>query len=268
MRSAYVLTAACLGLALAAPSWAGATDGQWAQAGPPTGVEPPGSEAPPPPPSQPLPPPGHTIPTPDWPYAHEPGTGESGPASAHASNINESNTVSPIAPHFASPDIGPGAGPEGYLQAALQALEQNRTGEAQQSLEMAETRLLDRSTPVGTGDRPDQNPRVLAVSQALHALARNDIGGAEAAIHEAMRPAAPPPAGFSGVSPYYGRPPSGYTPPAYPQPPSSPSPAPPSGYAPPPSGYPPLSPGYPPPPSGYPPGPAGMPVPQPAYPPR
>jgi len=119
-------------------------------------------------------------------WAHQPGTGVSGPASSTASNINQGDTHSDIAPHFQSPDVGPNAGPVGYLKAAEKALDHHRTGEAEQALEMAETRLLDRSTPVGTADQPDQNGMVQKVSMARQALGHNDIKGARKAIALAL----------------------------------------------------------------------------------
>jgi hypothetical protein len=119
-------------------------------------------------------------------WAHQPGTGESGPASATASNIGPADTHSDIAPHFKSPDVAQNAGPVGYLKAAQKALDQHRTGEAEQALEMAETRLLDRSTPVGTADQPDQNVMVQKVSMARQALGQNDIKGARKAIDLAL----------------------------------------------------------------------------------
>jgi hypothetical protein len=119
-------------------------------------------------------------------WAHQPGTGESGPASATASNIGPADTHSDIAPHFQSPDVGPNAGPVGYLKAAEKALDQHRTGEAEQALEMAETRLLDRSTPVGDANQPDQNGMVQKVSMARQALGQNDIKGARKAIDLAL----------------------------------------------------------------------------------
>jgi hypothetical protein len=89
----------------------------------------------------------------------------------HASNIDQFDTRSQIAPNLPSPAIGPDATPADYLRAAQQALQAGRTGEAQQALEMAETRLLDRSVPMGQGSVPDQNPAVGQISQALRALA-------------------------------------------------------------------------------------------------
>ena len=132
----------------------------------------------------------------DQTFAHEPGTGQSGPASMKASNISESDSHSPIAPHFPQPRGGMNAGPQGYLRDADRALAMHHTGEAQQALEMAETRLLDRSTPVNMAGQPSQSPMVQQVSQARRALGAGDIAGARSAIRMALSSA--PPAGMSG----------------------------------------------------------------------
>ncbi len=102
------------------------------------------------------------------------GTGMSMPLSSHASNIDSSDTRSPIAPNLPSPAIGPNANAVDYLQAAQASLQAGRTGEAQQSLEMAQTRLLDRSVAHGQTDNPSDNPAVTQISQALKALAAGD----------------------------------------------------------------------------------------------
>jgi hypothetical protein len=119
-------------------------------------------------------------------WAHQPGTGESGPLSDAASNIDSADTHSTIAPHFPEPAVGEGASADTLLRAAEAALASHRTGTAQQALEMAETRLLDRSTPVGTADVPDQNMAVQQVATARKALASGNTGAADAAIQMAM----------------------------------------------------------------------------------
>ena len=102
------------------------------------------------------------------------GTGMSVPMGTHASNIDQSNTRSPIAPNLPSPAVGPNANAVDYLRAAQASLQGGRTGEAQQSLEMAQTRLLDRSVPMGQTNNPSDNPAVSQISQALKALAAGD----------------------------------------------------------------------------------------------
>ncbi|MDX2290652.1 MULTISPECIES: hypothetical protein, partial [Streptomyces] len=118
-------------------------------------------------------------------WAHEPGTGESGPASTKASNIDSANTKSAIAPHLPQPNVAPGSGPEAYLQAAQRALEKKNTGRAQQALEMAETRLLTRSTDPAKANQPAQDPAVQNVTRARKALASGNIQEAQAAIQAA-----------------------------------------------------------------------------------
>ena len=119
-------------------------------------------------------------------WVHQPGTGESGPASSTASNIDSADTHSSIAPHLPSPRISENAGPERYLEVAEKALKAHKTGEAQQALEMAETRLLDRSTEAGSASQPDNNPRIAAVTAARKSLADKDWAGARRNIQTAM----------------------------------------------------------------------------------
>lgn len=114
------------------------------------------------------------------------GTGMSLPMGSTASNINGSDTRSMIAPNLPSPSVGNVGDPVAYLRAAQSALQSGKTGEAQQSLEMAETRLLDRSVPQGQTNDPSNNPAVGQIHQALSALASGDRSGAMAAIQQAI----------------------------------------------------------------------------------
>lgn len=122
----------------------------------------------------------------------EPGTGPSRPASNRAGSIGQTDTPGDIAPRLPMPDAPESAGPDTLLRTADRALAERRTGAAQQALEMAETRLLDRSTEIGASGRPDQDPKVLHVGAALQALGRGDIAQARAGIAAAMQGAMPP----------------------------------------------------------------------------
>jgi hypothetical protein len=102
------------------------------------------------------------------------GTGMSMPMGYRASNIDQGDTRSWIAPNLPSPAIGPNANAVDFLRAAQSALQAGRTGEAQQSLEMAQTRLLSRSVPMGQTSNPSDNPAVAQISQALRALSAGD----------------------------------------------------------------------------------------------
>lgn len=119
-------------------------------------------------------------------WAHQPGTGESGPASTKASNIDSADTRSNIAPHLPSPKVGEGASADTLLRAAQSALAAHRTGAAQQALEMAETRLLDRSTAVDEAHQPDQNTQVQQITDARKALASGNTKQARSSIQMAL----------------------------------------------------------------------------------
>jgi hypothetical protein len=62
--------------------------------------------------------------------------------------------------------------------AARNALAAGRTGQAQEAMERAQTRLLDRSTPLFQTDRPSADPAVARISEALRALGAGDRAGA------------------------------------------------------------------------------------------
>ena len=96
------------------------------------------------------------------------------PYSTDASNIAPQDTQSTIAPALPSPDLPEGAGPSDALRAARGALAAGRLGEAQEALEMAQTRMLDRSVVLGQTNNPSDNPVVAQISRALQALAAHD----------------------------------------------------------------------------------------------
>jgi len=116
----------------------------------------------------------------------EPGVGTSYPLSDSASNITPADTRSPIAPTLPAPDVGPDATPQQLLLAARNALAAGRTGMAQEAMERAQTRLLDRSTPFMQTNVPSTNPAVLQISAALRALGNGDRAGAMAGIEAAI----------------------------------------------------------------------------------
>lgn len=117
---------------------------------------------------------------------HVPGVGPSEPASTQASNIDSSDVRSRIAPRLPTPRGAENATPEQLLGIAQNALRRGATGEAQQALEMAETRALDRVTSPSAANAPERSPLVNQIDQALHSLASHDRAGAQQAIAEAM----------------------------------------------------------------------------------
>jgi hypothetical protein len=76
-----------------------------------------------------------------------------------------------------APSVPENSPPSAYLQAAQAALAAGRIGQAQEALEMAQTRLLDRSVPLGQTNDPSDNPAVGQISQALQALQARDRAG-------------------------------------------------------------------------------------------
>jgi hypothetical protein len=117
---------------------------------------------------------------------HAPGVGESLPKSDKASNIVASDTHSVLAPTLPSPAVDMNSGPEAYLRAARTALVAGQTGVAQQSLEMAETRSLDRAMAPGQAGAASDNPMVGQIRDARRALGGGDSAGAIAIIDHAL----------------------------------------------------------------------------------
>jgi hypothetical protein len=117
---------------------------------------------------------------------HEPGVGESLPRSDKASNIVPADTRSNIAPTLPQPPVGENATTQDYLRAARSALAAGRTGQAQQSLEMAETRALDRSVAQGQTNAPSDSQLVSRIRDARHALGSGDRAHAMQLIDSAL----------------------------------------------------------------------------------
>jgi hypothetical protein len=102
------------------------------------------------------------------------GDRDSLPRSDKAGNIEPSNTRSTIAATLPSPPVAPDASAREFLKAARESLAAGRTGQAQQSLEMAETRSLGGSISPELANAPTDNPVVTQIRQALRALGDGD----------------------------------------------------------------------------------------------
>ena len=113
------------------------------------------------------------------------GTGMSLPRSNEAGNLNAATTHSTLAPNLPAP-VGADTVRD-LLMAARSALAARRTGEAQEALERAETRALDRDIPAGTERIPVHGPLVAGISQARDALANNDLRGSIAIIDSLLQ---------------------------------------------------------------------------------
>lgn len=103
-----------------------------------------------------------------------------------ASNIVPADTRSDIAPALPIPPVGPNATPEQYLRAAQTALDHHESGQAQEALERAETRLLDRSTAPDRAGSPDERPRIRLITEALDAIGHRDWHVAHEKVNQAL----------------------------------------------------------------------------------
>lgn len=101
----------------------------------------------------------------------------------------EWNDQSVIRSALPAPNLPEAAKPSDFLRAARGSLAAGRKGEAQEALEMAQTRLLDRSVAIGHTDDPSGNPLVARISQARQALSAGEsticLQAIEAAIASA-----------------------------------------------------------------------------------
>jgi hypothetical protein len=113
------------------------------------------------------------------------GTGNSLPRSDNAGNLNAATTHSDLAPNLPAP-VGPETVRD-LLLTARQDLMTHQTGAAQEALERAETRALDRDITPGTQHIPDQSPLIAGIAQARDALGNNNINGAIAVIDQVLR---------------------------------------------------------------------------------
>jgi hypothetical protein len=108
------------------------------------------------------------------------------PADRPASNITPYDTRSVIAPALPLPPLPSADPPSAFLSVARGAVQAGRTGEAQEALERAETRLLDRTLSATAVAAPDSQQAVLAIGAARRALAARDRRAAIAAIDGAL----------------------------------------------------------------------------------
>lgn len=128
-----------------------------------------------------------TIPTVDGARpGHAVGVGASEPSSARSSNITAADTKSTIAPTLPTPDVGLDATPLEYLRSARSALLAGQTGQAQQALEMAETRVLARVVPPGQVTGPMDSQFVTQIRDARRALAEGNRPAAISLIDRAL----------------------------------------------------------------------------------
>ena len=124
------------------------------------------------------PPPGNLAASaPSGSQAGTPAPAEQGgrqPMSNAASNTVPENTHTDWAPSLPAPDVADNAPPAEFLHAAERAIATNRTGEAQEALERAESRALDRSVRPSKAGEPSAQPLVKQIADARQALGEGD----------------------------------------------------------------------------------------------
>jgi len=114
------------------------------------------------------------------------GTALAQPVNRPASNITPYDARSVLAPSLPIPPVPSADQSSVFLTEARRAILVGRTGEAQEALERAESRLLDRDLPPQAASVPDDQPAVLAIGAARRALAAHDRRTAIAAIDDAL----------------------------------------------------------------------------------
>ncbi len=117
---------------------------------------------------------------------HEIGIGDSLPRSDKASNTDSANSRSTIAPTLPASTIGENGASRDYLINARASLVAGRTGQAQQALEMAETRALDRSVAQSDITKASESAFVARVAAARRALGNGDKAQAIDLIDRAL----------------------------------------------------------------------------------
>jgi hypothetical protein len=114
------------------------------------------------------------------------GAAQAQPATRTPSNVTPYDARSVIVPALPVPPVPSADPPSVFLSAARRAVAVGRTGEAQEALERAETRLLDRYLPTAATSVPDNQQAVLAIGAARRALTEHDRQAAITAIDDAI----------------------------------------------------------------------------------
>jgi hypothetical protein len=116
-----------------------------------------------------------------------PGTaGGKQPLSTAPANVGPGDTRTLWAPQLPTPAVADEAPPAAFVQAARAAIAAGRLGEAQEAIERAESRALDRSVRPSRAGEPSRQPLVQQLAQARQALAAGDKVGAMLKLQQAL----------------------------------------------------------------------------------
>jgi len=113
------------------------------------------------------------------------------PVDLRASNIGPADARKMVAPALPIPSVSVTGSAIDFLRAARSALARGRTGETQEALERAETRLLDGSAGSGIAG-PSSRPALTDIRAARRALTARDRAASTRAIDAAIAALAAP----------------------------------------------------------------------------
>ncbi len=107
------------------------------------------------------------------------------PSSTMPSNVGPGSTHTLWSPQLPTPPVSEDSPPSAFIQAAETAIAAGRLGEAQEAIERAESRVLNRSVRPSKAGEASQQALVQQLSEARQALARGDRAGAVAQLARA-----------------------------------------------------------------------------------
>ena len=115
-----------------------------------------------------------------------PGTGGQQPTSTVPTNTGPENTRTVWSPQLPAPAVSDEAPPAAFVQAAQAAIAAGRLGEAQEAIERAESRALDRTVRPSRANVPSHQPLVQQLAQARQLLGAGDRMGALRMLDRAL----------------------------------------------------------------------------------
>jgi hypothetical protein len=112
--------------------------------------------------------------------------GGSEPLSTQPTNIGPGTTHTLWSPQLPTPGVADNAPPAAFVKAAQAAIAAGRLGEAQEAIERAESRALDRSVRPSRANNPSRQPLVQQLAQARQLLGGGDRMGALHMLEQAL----------------------------------------------------------------------------------
>jgi hypothetical protein len=113
-------------------------------------------------------------------------TGGNEPLSNMPTNTGPNNTHTVWSPRLPTPAAGEDAPPAAFIKSAQAAIAAGRLGEAQEAIERAESRALDRSVRPSRAGLPSGQALVKLLAQARQLLGNGDRGGAMQTLNQAV----------------------------------------------------------------------------------